>query len=178
MSMVCPSWLSFFLYNPIRKAFTNRKIILAEAGVTRNSVVLEIGAGNGFLTETLAEHAHKVYAVELQAGMIRKLKQRMSRFGDKVSIISGNISSIALDKAFADVCILYYSYHEFDHKEKSADIISRAVKSGGLVSIYEPTVEVGKRTMLKTAAMFEARGFVKVMEKDGLFTRFVRLKKK
>ena len=32
--------------------------------------------------------------------------------------------------------------------------------------------------MLKTAAIFEERGFVKVMERDGIFTRFVSLKKR
>jgi tRNA A58 N-methylase Trm61 len=178
--MVCPSWLSFILYNPVRKAFTDREAILTESGVQRNSVVLEVGAGNGFLTETLAEYAHRVYAVELQEGMIRKLKKTLARFGDKVEIIRGNIGSVILKEGLADVCILYYSYHsyhEFDDKEKAVDTISKAVKSGGLVSIYEPTVEVGKRAMLKTSAAFEERGFVKVKERDKIFTRFVSLKK-
>ena len=145
--MVCPSWLSFILYNPIRKAFTRREAILNESGVTENSVVLEVGAGNGFLTEALAERSGKVYAVELQDGMIRKLRRRVARFGEKVSIIKGDISLISLDEELADVCILYYSFHEFGDKEKAADTISRAIKYGGLISIYEPTFEVGKQSM-------------------------------
>lgn len=85
--MVCPSWLAFILYNPVRKAFTEREKILDESGIAKDSVVLEVGAGNGFLTEALAEHARKVYAVELQDGMIKMLKRRIARFGEKVSII-------------------------------------------------------------------------------------------
>ena len=66
MSMVCPSWLSCILYNPVRKAFTDRLKIVTESGITKDSVVLEVGAGNGFITEALAENAGKAYAVELQ----------------------------------------------------------------------------------------------------------------
>ncbi len=175
--MVCPSWLSFILYNPFRKAFTRRGAILNESGVTGNSVVLEVGAGNGFLTEALAERSGKVYAVELQDGMIRKLRRRVARFGDRVSIIKGDISLIFLDEELADVCILYYSFHEFCDKEKAADTISRAIKYGGLISIYEPTFEVGKQSMQRTAMLFEQRGFVQTKEKVGLFTRFMSFKK-
>jgi len=175
--MVCPSWLSFILYNPVRKIFTDREAILAESGITENSVVLEVGAGNGFLTEELATHAKKVYAVELQAGMIRKLKSRIARFGERVAVIKGDIASLSLDEGFADVCILYYSFHEFDDKEKAAEAISRAVKPGGIVSIYEPTLEVGKSSMMKTMMMFKQRNFVAFVEKNGILTRFVSLKK-
>jgi tRNA A58 N-methylase Trm61 len=176
--MVCPSWLSFILYNPVRKAFTRRDAILTESGVTGNSVVLEVGAGNGFLTEALADRSGKVYAVELQEGMIRKLRRRIARFGEKVSIINGDISLISLDQALADVCILYYSFHEFGDKEKAADTISRAIKYSGLISIYEPTFEVGKRSMQQTVSMFTRRGFVKIKEWNTVFTRFARLQQK
>ena len=101
--MVCPSWFSFILYNPIRKAFTDRNKIIAESGVTSTSVVLEIGAGNGFLTETLAEYAHKVYALELQQGMVKKLQKRVHRFGSKVEIIHRDIAAYKIEEAFAGV---------------------------------------------------------------------------
>jgi len=56
---ICPSWLSFILYNPIRKALTDREKILDECGITPHSTVLEVGAGNGFLTEVVAQRAKK-----------------------------------------------------------------------------------------------------------------------
>jgi ubiquinone/menaquinone biosynthesis C-methylase UbiE len=177
MSPVCPSWLSFVLYNPVRKALTNREEILTESGVTDDAVVLEVGAGNGFLTEVLAEHAKKVYAVELQDGMIRKLRKRVKNFGNKVCVIRGDIAWIVLEEDCADVCIMYYSFHEVSDKINAADNISEAVKKGGILSIYEPTIEVGKLDMKKTAAMFEKRGFTKEMERTRVFTRYVKLRK-
>lgn len=177
MSPVCPSWLSFILYNPIRKAFTDREKILDECGVTKDSVVLEVGAGNGFLTEAIAERAKEVYAVELQDGMIRKLQKRVLRFADKVSIIRGDIASVILKEKVFDVCLLYYSFHEVSNKMDAADTISRAVKTGGILSIYEPTIEVEKLKMEKTSKLFEQRSFIKEMEWARFFTRFVRLRK-
>jgi len=177
MSPVCPSWLSFILYNPIRKVFTDREKILEESGVTHDSTVLEVGAGNGFLTEAIAERAKKVYAVELQDGMIRKLKKRVEQFGDKVSIVRGDIASVILKEEVFDICLLYYSFHEVSNKMGAADTISRAVKTGGILSIYEPTIEVEKLKMEKTSKLFEQRGFTKEMEWARFFTRFVRLRK-
>ncbi len=176
--MVCPSWLSCILYNPVRKAFTDRRKILTESGITKDSVVLEVGAGNGFLTEALAEYARETYAVELQEGMIRKLTKRIQKFGGKVAVIRGDIASIVPGKEFVDVCLLYYCFHEVGNSIKAAENIAMAIKKGGILSIYEPTIEVGKQEMQKTAALFERTGFTKETERDGFFTRFVRLKKR
>jgi 16S rRNA A1518/A1519 N6-dimethyltransferase RsmA/KsgA/DIM1 with predicted DNA glycosylase/AP lyase activity len=178
MSFVCPPWLSCILYNPVRKAFTDRKKVLAESGVTADSVVLEIGAGNGFFTEVLAEGAKKVYAVELQDAMIKKLRKRVQGTRSSVHIITGDIASLVMEEHFADVCLLYYSFHEVIDKIRAADNISITVKTGGILSIYEPTIEVGKLQMQKTVAMFEQRGFSKEIERNRLFTRFVKLRKR
>jgi ubiquinone/menaquinone biosynthesis C-methylase UbiE len=177
MSMVCPSWLSFVLYNPIRKALTDREKIFNESGISKDSVVLEVGPGNGFLTEALAERSQKVYAVELQAGMVRKLTKRVQKFGDKVCIVQGDISSLILEEAFCDVCLLYVCFHEFGDKAKAADNIARALKKGGILSIYEPAMEVGKSDMQKTVALFEGCGLKREIVRDGFFVRFARLRK-
>jgi len=175
--MVCPSWLSFILYNPIRKTFTDRNKIIAESGVTSNSIVFEVGAGNGFLTETLAEHSKKVYALELQEGMVRKLQVRVRRFGDRVEIIHSDIAAYRTQDEFADVCIMYYSFHEVSNKAEAAGNISKAVKMNGLLAIYEPTIEVTKEGMKETVDFFKGKGFVEEISWSRLLTRFVRLRK-
>lgn len=175
--MICPSWLSFILYNPVRKALTDRKKIADESGITPDSVVLEVGAGNGFLTEVVAERAKKVYAVELQDGMVRKLKKRVQRFGNIVDIIQGDIATLSIGDEFVDVCLVYYSFHEVVKKVDAAKIMSKAIRMGGVLSIYEPTIEVNKPDMQKTTVMFEGLGFKKEMGWNRFFTRFVRLRK-
>ncbi len=175
---ICPPYLSFILYNPIRKALTDRKGILDESGVTESSVVLEIGAGNGFITEAIAQRAKKVYANEFQPGMVKKLKKRMEKFGDKVDVLLCDIAGCDIGEEFADVGIMYYSFHEIGNQADAVRNIGRAIKTGGILSIYEPAVEVSKALMEKTVKMFENIGFEREIEHDGSFTRFVRLRKK
>lgn len=177
MCEICPSWLSFILYNPIRKALTDRERILDESCVNPDSVVLEVGAGNGFFTEAIAERAGKVYAVELQDGMVKKLKKRTGRFGEKVHIVHKDIAMHDIHEGEADVCLMYYSFHEVSNRKDATLQIARALKPGGVLAIYEPTIEVNKKAMLTTINMFESAGLVKETERDGLFTRFARLRK-
>lgn len=174
---ICPSYLSFILYNPVRKALTDRKKVLDESGITGSSVVLEIGAGNGFITEAIAQRAKKLYANEIQPGMVKKLKKRTKRFGEKIDIMLCDIAACDIGVGFADVCIMYYSFHEISNQTGAAQNIAMAIKPGGILSIYEPTIEVGKSAMQKTVKMFEDIGFEREIERDSLFTRFVRLRK-
>ena len=177
MSAVCPSWLSFILYNPVRKAFTDRQKILDESGITKDAVVLEIGAGNGFFTEVIAARARKVIAVELQTGMVAKLKKRIQRFQEKVAIVQSDIAAPDIGKIFADVCLLYYCFHEVSNKDAAAVNIFNALRDGGILSIYEPTIEVSMRDMQETIKLFEQKGFSRESERNGTFTRFARLRK-
>jgi len=178
MGAVCPSWLSFILYNPVRKVLTDREKVLKESGITGNTVVLEIGAGNGFFTEVIAPRARKVIAVELQEGMIRKLESRTKDFRDKVDIVQGDISSLDLGEGIADVCLMYYCFHEVGDQAEAAARICRAVKKDGILSIYEPTIEVDKQGMEKAIGMFEKCGFSRELGRDQIATRFARLRKR
>lgn len=177
MCALCPSWLSFILYNPLRKVITDRDKVLDESGITPAAIVLEVGSGNGFFTERIAEKAKKIYAVELQEGMTKKLGRRVKRFGDKIDIISGDIAAAELNREIADVCLMYYSFHEVSNQKDASVNIARTVKPGGILSIYEPSVEVKKAMMQNTIKTFEGLGFKKETERNGLFTRFVRMKK-
>lgn len=178
MRTVCPSWLSFILYNPVRKVFTDRQKVLDESNIAPDSVVLEIGAGNGFFTEMIALRAQKVIAVELQDGMVRKLKKRIQGFSGKVDIVQGDIASLAIGEEFADVCLMYYCFHEVSNKATAVINISSAVRKGGILAIYEPTIEVSKSAMHETIELFEQKGFSGEFRRDGPFTRFARLRKK
>ncbi len=174
---VCPPWLSFILYNPVRKALTNRGKILDESGIGPDSVVLEVGPGNGFLTEAIAERAKKVFSIELQEGMVKKLRARVGSFGEKVKIVLADIAVTGIPDDTFDSCLLYYSFHEIEEKQKAAGNIARAVKEGGILAIYEPSVEVGKSEMKKSIDIFIARGFEEERREDGWITRFARLRK-
>jgi 16S rRNA (adenine1518-N6/adenine1519-N6)-dimethyltransferase len=60
---------------------------LVAAGVTEEDVVLEIGAGRGFLTAFLAQRAHLVHALELDPDVLPALRRAV---GENVRIHEGD----------------------------------------------------------------------------------------
>ncbi|NLC04866.1 MAG: 16S rRNA (adenine(1518)-N(6)/adenine(1519)-N(6))-dimethyltransferase RsmA [Tissierellia bacterium] len=73
-----------------------RKIV-AQANITSEDYVLEIGPGMGTLTEELALNAKKVVAVELDKSLLPILEETVGRY-ENVEIISGDILDVDLDK--------------------------------------------------------------------------------
>jgi len=59
------------------------------AELNRSDVVLDVGAGLGFLTEILAEKAGEVIAIEVDANLVRALRNRLNVFKN-VKIIKGD----------------------------------------------------------------------------------------
>jgi len=65
-------------------------LLIDYAELAPEDVVLEIGAGLGFLTELLAKKAEKVIAVEIDPRLVRVLRKRF-RGIDNVEIVQGDI---------------------------------------------------------------------------------------
>jgi 16S rRNA (adenine1518-N6/adenine1519-N6)-dimethyltransferase len=69
------------------------RVIAATGQVGGDDVVLEIGAGLGFLTRELASRAHRVLAVEIDARLCEVLRQELPRIagGDRVRLLHTDI---------------------------------------------------------------------------------------
>jgi 16S rRNA (adenine1518-N6/adenine1519-N6)-dimethyltransferase len=66
------------------------KKIAAAAQITKEDIVVEIGAGIGVLTEILAQESRKIIAVELDNNLVDVLKEKLIGF-DNVEIHAGDI---------------------------------------------------------------------------------------
>jgi len=69
-------------------------LMCSYGGVDRADVVLEVGAGFGFLTRFLAQRAGKVVAVEADARLMKVLEGELAEF-DNVELIDGDIFKVA-----------------------------------------------------------------------------------
>jgi len=67
--------------------------MVSHAALGKEDVVLEIGAGLGFLTENLAKKARQVIAVEVDAKLINILRERLHNY-ENVTIVQGDILRI------------------------------------------------------------------------------------
>lgn len=89
--------------------------IVSDAGITKNDVVLEIGAGAGALTEPLTNHAKKVVSFEIDKDLVSVLEEKFNGkdnikfvFGDFMSFSQEQISELVGDKFKVVANLPYY----------------------------------------------------------------------
>lgn len=87
--------------------------IVDEADLKKDDVVIEVGAGEGVLTEALAKKAGKVLAVELDDRLIPFLKEKFSKV-KKVEIVHANILKININEFL----------EQYDLHEKSFKVVA------------------------------------------------------
>ncbi len=75
----------------IDEAIAKREV--AYAALTSDDVVLEIGPGKGIITRLLAQHAHQVVAIELDARLVLQLTPRLP---GNVTLIHGDAVEVDL----------------------------------------------------------------------------------
>ena len=71
------------------------QLMSSYANLSHTDVVLEVGAGFGFLTQFLAEKAKKVIAVEIDARLMKTLRNEFADF-DNVELIESNVLKATL----------------------------------------------------------------------------------
>ena len=69
--------------------------LVSHACLTKNDVVLEVGAGFGFLTQLLAEKSKKVIAVEVDPPLVTFLRKHLQNL-DNVELIEGDFLDVSV----------------------------------------------------------------------------------
>ncbi|MFQ6064499.1 MAG: 16S rRNA (adenine(1518)-N(6)/adenine(1519)-N(6))-dimethyltransferase RsmA [Candidatus Bathyarchaeia archaeon] len=77
----------------IDSAFLQKMISYASLG--KEDIVLEVGAGLGFLTKLLCRKCEKVLAIEVDAGLIKALREELKGF-DNAVLIEGDILNVSV----------------------------------------------------------------------------------
>ncbi|MEA3369310.1 MAG: 16S rRNA (adenine(1518)-N(6)/adenine(1519)-N(6))-dimethyltransferase RsmA [Candidatus Ratteibacteria bacterium] len=67
--------------------------ILESAGLKSDDLVIEIGAGLGTLTQVIAPRVEKVWAIEIDRGLVKGLKERLGSFSN-AEVIHGDALKI------------------------------------------------------------------------------------
>ena len=80
-------------------------IIADAAGLTKDDVVLEIGAGTGTLTETLSQEACHVIAVEIDERLVSMLRGKFSQYPN-VEVVKGDFLQLNLTELTASSTLI------------------------------------------------------------------------
>lgn len=116
-------------------------VALAALHIRRGSTVADIGAGVGYLTWRLAERVGpqgKVYANDIQAGMLKRLRENMSaRHISNVETVLGGEDDPKLPADKIDLALLVDVYHEFSKPQQMLRRIRQSLTSDGRLVLLE-----------------------------------------
>jgi ubiquinone/menaquinone biosynthesis C-methylase UbiE len=167
MGMGGAPWLT----RPEREAEEKPDEALDAIGVSKGAVVADIGSGVGYFTWRLAGRVGptgKVYAVDVQPGMLQKLRQNMAaRKLANYEAVLGAEDDPRLPAGAIDLALLVDVYHEFSQPHKMLQGIRASLKPDGRMVLLEyrkedPQVPIRpehKMTVAEVKAEIEPEGF-------------------
>lgn len=168
---VCPVERAGSLDNRIRRWVQDPRKILAPY-VKEGMTVLDLGCGPGFFSIDMAEmtgDAGRVIAVDLQEGMLQKLREKIhgTEFEQRITLHKCEKGRIGAPGK-VDFVLAFYMLHEVPDKERLFEELSSTITHGRRMLIVEPPFHVSKRAFEETVKKAQACGFEPV-ERPGFF---------
>lgn len=134
--------------------------------------VADIGAGSGYYASRIAKRvgpAGRVYATDIQQGMIDILERRIKNEGlTNVTAMLGGMDDPRLPPASIDLALMVDVYHELQQPQLFLQRLKPAFKPGGRLVLLEfrkedpkvPILEVHKMSVAEVKQEMEAESFV------------------
>ena len=125
-------------WDVLRKSFYGddvRDAVLNAARVLPEDIVLDVGAGTGFLTEGAAKIARKVIALDFSEAMTGESRAKLS--GRNVEFKIGNVEQIPLPDGSVDAVIGNMILHHCLNPDISVKEMARVLAPGGRLALSD-----------------------------------------
>ena len=161
---VCPVERAGSLESDIRKFLQNPRKILAPY-IKKGMTVLDLGCGPGLFSVEMAGmvgESGRVIAVDLQEGMLQKVKARIEGTEIEKRIRLHKCSEKSIDfSEEVDFILAFYVVHEVPDAGALFCEMESILKPGGRVLVVEPRFFHGNRKAFEeTVRMAERAGFI------------------
>jgi len=131
---------SFWLERENRDEEENTSLAIEKMPLQSNSVVADIGAGSGYYSFRIRERVPrgKVYALEIQEGMLEILRARKESLKDKlVEVKACTQQSLNLPKSCLDLAFMVDVYHELEFPREVLQSVYFSLKENGKLLLIE-----------------------------------------
>jgi SAM-dependent methyltransferase len=122
-------------------------LLRKECGLTRDSVIADVGSGTGFLSELFLRNGNRVFGVEPNAEM-RAAGERLLADYPNFTSIDATAEATTLPDSSVDFVTAGQAFHWFD-REKTRGEFHRIVKAGGWGVIVWNTFPTGRSALVK-----------------------------
>ena len=99
----------------------------------KNDVILDVGAGTGYISSKVAKLCDDVYALEVDDKRVDFIKAKYP----EVKALSGSSENIPFPESYFDKVFIVAALHHFRDQEESLIELARVMKSGGLLLVQE-----------------------------------------
>ena len=114
--------------------------LLEELGLTRDSVVVEFGAGTGQFTVEVAPRCARVIAVDVSSPMLRRLRDKVTASGlSNVELVRAGFLTYEHAGARADFVYSRFALHHLPDfwKAIALDRLRRVLRPGGVLRLWD-----------------------------------------
>ena len=160
---VCPVEFSNSLDNKIRRCLQNPQKIL-KPFINEGMKVLDIGCGPGFFSIELAKmvgNSGKVFAVDLQEGMLQKIRDKIkgTELEERIILIKSEQDRFTVPEK-VDFILAFYMVHEVPDKNKLFEALINILNDKGQFLLVEPKLfHVSQKEFSTTLQIAEKAGF-------------------
>ena len=160
---VCPVEFANSLDNKIRRCLQNPRNIL-KPFIKEGMKVLDIGCGPGFFSIELAQmvgSSGKVFAVDLQEGMLQKIRNKIkdTELEKRIELIKCESDKLNVHEK-VDFIVAFYMVHEVPEKENLFGSLKNILDENGKFLLVEPKLfHVSKKEFSTTIRIAEKTGF-------------------
>jgi SAM-dependent methyltransferase len=131
---------ALWLERPGRVEEEKPEVVIAAMELKPDDIVADLGCGTGFFTRRIAPEIPqgRLYAVDIQPGMLELLKENVDKEGlDNVIPVLGKVDDPLLPRGGIDWMILVDVYHEFQDPEPMLAKMLEALAPDGKVALVE-----------------------------------------
>ena len=159
------------LDNIFRKWIHNPKKLLKNY-VKEGMIALDVGCGPGLFSIEMAKmvgKTGKVVAVDLQEGMLKKIKNKIAgkEIRNRIELHQCKKNKIEISEK-VDFVLAFYMVHEVPNQMNFFKEINSALKINGKVFIIEPKFHVSKKAFEDTINVAKEAG-LKISKKEKVF---------
>jgi ubiquinone/menaquinone biosynthesis C-methylase UbiE len=163
-SLPCPALFAWALESSLYGRLTGTDLTIERIGLGPGQRVLEIGPGPGRLLIPAAKRVlpeGEVVGVDIQPGMIKRLKQRAKGAGvANLTAVLGDATTAVVPEASFDVVFLATTLGEIPDRPAVLRQCFRALRPGGVLSITEMLPDPHYQSQRTVRKLAEQAGFV------------------
>jgi len=179
-----PAFIGRLLDSGYRRKIQPPEQMVERSGIKKGMKVLDLGCGSGSFTPFVARavgEKGKVYALDIQAAMLKQLERKLSRPENRdiknIKLIDGNAYELPFDDASLDLVYMVTVLQEIPDRNRALAEVRRVLKAGGFLSVTELFPDPDYPWKSTTIKLGEAAGF-KVDNVSGNFFNYtVRFRK-